>query len=65
MGLRNAAVMDQQELPMSSVVNTATIEQEKQTVSVDEDLIKERVTVRHTTFDVEDCSYMLRVLGGF
>ncbi|VDK77053.1 unnamed protein product [Litomosoides sigmodontis] len=63
LGLRNAAVMDQQELPMSSVVNTATVEQEKKrTVSVDEELIKERVAVKPTTFDVEDCSYMLRVL---
>ncbi|CAG9535499.1 unnamed protein product [Cercopithifilaria johnstoni] len=53
--------MDQQELPVSSRINTATNEQEKkQTVAVEE-FTKERITVRQT-YDEEDCSYMLRVL---
>ncbi|VDK63976.1 unnamed protein product [Onchocerca ochengi] len=60
--LKNAVVMDQQELPMSSSPNTATNEQEKkQTVAVDE-LIKEKVTVRRNNCDEEDCNYMLRIL---
>lgn len=59
--------MDQQELPMSSRVNTATtIEQEKkQPIAVNEEFDKDRVTVRHNIYDEEDCSYMLRVLGEF
>lgn len=58
--------MDQQDLPMSSRVSTATNEQEKnRNVVADEELTKDRVTVRHSTYDEEDCSYMLRVLGKF
>lgn len=58
--------MDQQDLPMSSRVSTATNEQEKnRNVVADEELTKDRVMVRHSTYDEEDCSYMLRVLGKF
>ncbi|OZC08498.1 ENT domain protein [Onchocerca flexuosa] len=59
LGLKNAAVMDQQELPMSSSPNTATNEQEKKQT---DELIKEKVTVRRNTYDEEDCNYMLRIL---
>uniref|UniRef100_A0A1I8EWI0 ENT domain-containing protein n=1 Tax=Wuchereria bancrofti TaxID=6293 RepID=A0A1I8EWI0_WUCBA len=63
LGLRNAMLMDQQKFPMSSRVKTATKEQKKnEIVTVNEKLTKERVIVRNSTYDEEDCSYMLRVL---
>ncbi|KAK6112832.1 ENT domain family protein [Brugia pahangi] len=63
LGLKNAVVMDQQKFRVSSRIRTATKEQEKnETITVNEKLTKERVTVRNNTYDEEDCSYMLRVL---
>ncbi|KAM3727397.1 BRCA2-interacting transcriptional repressor EMSY [Dirofilaria immitis] len=63
LGLKNAVVMDQRELPMSSKVDTAANEEEKkQTIAEDEELIKQKYAVRHSTYDEEDCSYMLRIL---
>uniref|UniRef100_A0A915PEM3 ENT domain-containing protein n=1 Tax=Setaria digitata TaxID=48799 RepID=A0A915PEM3_9BILA len=55
--------MDEQEFPMSSKASSTVSEQKtNHTIDVDKRLPKEALKVKSSTYDEEDCSYMLRIL---